>query len=189
MVRGPPEWAGGLRASAPTPCHPVFPRDLLFSFCFFFPLWHFPTLPVPGPLHTVLHEGLGLPWVGLCAAACPLSWSQLGHCFRKDPSLFSLGECPALSLGSWEVCSYDSFWVNSSFSWNLLGFDCLIPFGDLYFPKLSMQKFHLLAECWHGCPQLQFPLWLSTGGWFEAALPAPIQVASEQPMLSHHRML
>lgn len=73
---------------APAPYLPErSPLLFLLFFCIFFFL-HFPTLPVPDPLHTVLHEGLGLPWLGLCAAARHLSQSQLGHCFRKDLSLF-----------------------------------------------------------------------------------------------------
>lgn len=92
-LRTLPEWAGGLHASEPSPCHPIFPRDLLFLL--FFSLWHFPTLPVPSPLHTVLHEGLGLPWPGLCAAAHPCHGHSQGTVSEKTYQS-SLGECHAL---------------------------------------------------------------------------------------------
>lgn len=59
VLRASSEWAGGLPASAPNPCHPLFPKDLLFSSCFSFP---FSTLqhslfPVSSTLCSVSAQG------------------------------------------------------------------------------------------------------------------------------------
>lgn len=124
---------------------------------------HLPTLPLfPAPC-TLCSRG---PWGAVLpreGALCCCSPSGTARTqFLKRPWALFLGRglCPVLSLGRFAALTPPGqIPASPGICWGL------IPFGDPYFPKLSMRKLHLLAGCWPGCPPLASSLGVArTGG-------------------------
>lgn len=90
-LRTPPEWAGGLHASEPTP---ATPRDLLFSSCFSFPfgIFQHSLFLVPFTLCS-MRAGAALARALCCCSS--LVTVTAGTLSEKTYHI-SLGECHAL---------------------------------------------------------------------------------------------
>lgn len=140
--QAPPERDGALQPSALNP--PMFPRALLFFFSSFFLCVFQCCSYSQSPARWGCSERGSAP---LFIPPCGHGWDAVSERTHKFLSSGAV---------SCAVCSSsDSSWANSSFSWNLLGFD---PFWRSLYPKTLRAK--ASPSCWVlACPQLLSPFW------------------------------